>query len=236
MVGKASQLKSSLFSFTQPLETCQRGGDVSPRVRLILFTNPGLYSAPMNLPHAFDAPNVRRGIREHATFLLSLITVSTLISCGPLDMALFPTDDWSTVFPARVKNITVPWCPSNEVGGTSPSWRVRPATTSALAVYDCSTLCHIVISSVICQTTEDREIPCVVRLARESCLIGARTKQDHEDIVQVTCTADDDDSQREKAAGRLNPRPACALDMNAPGHLSPIPCPSLLLAPMKPTL
>ncbi|HKN85765.1 MAG TPA: hypothetical protein VJV04_02780 [Nitrospiraceae bacterium] len=152
-------------------------------------------------------------------------------------MALFPTDDWSTVFPARVKNIIVPWWQNNETGeagATGQSWMVRPSSTSALAVYDCSTLCHIVIGSITCQTTEDREVPCVVRLERESCLIGARTKEADEDIVQVTCSGTHDDSPRAKAAGRLNPRSTCVLDVNAPGHLSPIPCPSLLLAPMKP--
>lgn len=179
--------------------------------------------------------NARLGIRLGATFLLSLITISTMTSCRPLDMTLFPTDDWSTVFPARVKNINVPW-KSNEAGAAGQSWMVRPSSTSALAVYDCSTLCHIVIGSVTCQTTEDREVPCVLRLERESCLIGARTKQAHEDIVQVICSGTQDDSPRAKAAERLNPRSACVLDVNAPGHLSPIPCPSLLLVPMKPTL
>lgn len=189
----------------------------------------------MNTPRRSHAPNVRLRIRSAATCLLSLITMSTVTGCRPLDIALFPTDDWSTVFPARVKNMIVPW-KSNEADSAGQSWIVRPSSTSALAVYDCSTLCHIVIGSVTCRTTEDREVPCVVRLERESCLIGAWTKQAHEDIVQVTCSGTHDDSPHAKATGRLNPRSACALDVNAPGHLSPIPCPSLLLVPMKPTL
>jgi hypothetical protein len=203
-------------------------------VRLILFMNADPYIAWMHVPLEFRASSARSRVPARATCLLSLIAVFTVISCGQLDMALFPTDDWSTVFPARVKTINVPSPQSNEVGETGQSWMVQPLSTSALAVYDCSTLCHIVIGSVTCQTAEGREAPCVVRLVRESCLIGARTKQKHEDIVQVTCSEGDVDSSRMNSTGRFRPRSACVLDMNVPGHSSPIPCPSLLLAPMKP--
>jgi hypothetical protein len=190
----------------------------------------------MHVPFEFRASSATPRISARATCLLSLVAISTMMSCGLLDMALFPTDDWSAVFPARVKAINVPSLRSDEVGETGQLWMVRPSSTSALAVYDCSTLCHIVIGSVTCQTTEGREAPCVVRLVRESCLIGARTRQKHEDIVQVTCSGGDDNSSRVKAVGRLNEQAPCVLDVNISGHSSPIPCPSLLLAPMKPAL
>jgi len=189
----------------------------------------------MPVPFEFRASNATR-IPTRAICLLSLLALSTVMGCRLLDMALFPTDDWSVVFPAHVKAINVPSLPSDEVGETGQLWIVRPSSTYALAVYDCSTLCHIVIGSVTCQTPEGREAPCVVRLVRESCLIGARTRQKHEDIVQVTCSEGDDNSSRVKAVGRLNEQAPCVLDVNIPGHSSPIPCPSLLLAPMKPAL
>ena len=187
----------------------------------------------MNTRPGRHAVTVWRGMRSCRTCLLSLITVSMVVCCRPLDIALFPTDDWSTVFPALVKNINVPRTP-NEADATGQSWMVKPSSTSALAVYDCSSLCHIVIGSVTCQTTPGREVPCVMRVERESCLIGARTKQAHEETVQITCSGTGDESLRVAAPGRLNPRSACVLDVNDPGHFLPIPCPSLLLAPMKP--
>lgn len=190
----------------------------------------------MHAPFGFHALHARPGCPARAASLLSLATVLTVTSCGPLDMALFPTDDWSTVFPAHVKEIMAPFGPRREPGPTGPSWTILPSRTSALAVYDCSAFCHIVIGSVTCQTTDGREAPCVVRLERESCLIGARAKQGQEDIVRVTCSGSDDESSPAKAAGRLNRQAACTVDVNVPGHSSPIPCPSLILAPMKPTL
>ena len=193
------------------------------------------YITWMYVPFEFHGSTAWPRAPARVTCLLSLVAVSA-ISCGPLNMALFPTDDWSTVFPARVKTINLPSPQSNEVGKTGQLWMVRPSSTSALAVYDCSTLCHIVIGSVTCQTREGREAPCVVRLVRESCLIGARTRQKHEDIVQVTCSGGDDNSSRVEAVGRLNEQAPCVIDVNVPGHSSPIPCPSLLLAPMKPAL
>jgi hypothetical protein len=205
-------------------------------VRLILFMNADPYIAWMHVPLEFRASSARSRVPARATCLLSLIAVFTVISCGQLDMALFPTDDWSTVFPARVKTINMPSPQSSDVREIGQSWMVQPSSTSALAVYDCSTLCHIAIGSVTCQTAEGREAPCVVRLVRESCLIGARTKQKHEDIVQVTCSGGDNNSPRVQTAGRLHARSACVLDVNVPGHSSSIPCPSLLLAPMKPAL
>ena len=193
------------------------------------------YITWMHVPLEFRASLAWPHVPARATCVLSLVAVSA-ISCGPLDIALFPTDDWSAVFPARVKTINMPSPQSSVVRETGQSWMVQPSSTSALAVYDCSTLCHIAIGSVTCRTAEGREAPCVVRLVRESCLIGARTKQKHEDIVQVTCSGGDDNSPRVQAAGRLHARSACVLEVNVPGHFSSIPCPSLLLAPMKPAL
>ena len=218
-----------------PTKFCQHRVTFDP-IRLISLMDAGPYIGWMHVPLEFSTLNARPRVPARAICLLSLVVVSTVISCGPLDMALFQTDDWSAVFPARVKTINVPSPQSNEVGETGQSWMVQPSSTSALAVYDCSTLCHIAIGSVTCQAAEGREAPCVVRLVRESCLIGARTKQKHEDIVQVTCSEGNVDSSRMNSTGRFRPRSACVLDMNVPGHSSPIPCPSLLLAPMKPAL
>ena len=190
-----------------PTKFCQHRVTFDP-VQLISLMDAGPYIGWMHVPLEFSALNAWPRVPARAICLLSFVVVSTVISCGPLDMALFQTDDWSAVFPARVKTINVPSLQSNEVGETEQSWMVQPSGTSALAVYDCSTLCHIAIGSVTCQTAEGREAPCVVRLVRESCLIGARMKQKHEDIVQVTCSEGNVDSSRMKSMGRFRPRSA----------------------------
>src|SRR5579885_2744570 len=122
---------------------------------------------------------------------LSCLAIGTLmLACGEVPVQhLFTTEDWRTVFPAQVKEMTVGAAGEPDNSQAQPTLAVPSATPSAVAVYDCTASCSIVVKGLKCRLPHNEEPSCSVRMSREHCWIGRRPVTDGA-VVDVSCHSD----------------------------------------------